>query len=179
MPEQPKYTYYASLPMTSIDVYIAEEMKIPLEETNYTSIFDKLTWRICDSRDRRLDCSSLAREKEREMLFRICFDCSHCIIAFRQSSENTLVRRATTTRHDAPPWAVYIKRPSWIARSGGVMSNLFRMSYRVRNEWFWDILGSICGTPQPTPPSTSQRWTFRVPSVRTSQLSTRIIRVRS
>ena len=44
MPEQPKYTYYASLPMTSIDVYIADEMKIPLEETNYTSIFDKLSY---------------------------------------------------------------------------------------------------------------------------------------
>ena len=92
MPEQPKYTYYASLPMTSIDVYIADEMKIPLEETNYTSIFDKLTWRNCDSRDRRLDCSSLAREKEREMLFRISFVLQHytALFAFRKSSDDTL-----------------------------------------------------------------------------------------
>ena len=48
MPEQPKYTYYVSLPMTSNDVCVADGMKAPLEEANYISIFDKFAWRNCD-----------------------------------------------------------------------------------------------------------------------------------
>ena len=92
MPEQPKYTYYTSLPMTSTDICIVEDLN---EDTTrrdgLLSIFDKLAWRFVSL---KIVDQFLVRqlvEKERDALSNLLYLQHYtAFFASRKSSDDTL-----------------------------------------------------------------------------------------